>query len=81
MLRLRGPDITAETVFHSRDGDNAPETTGETGTWVNVEEHVRLGALLVSSAQPPHLQSFLDLTALANAAPARRGPVVYGSGT
>jgi len=64
MFRLRGPDITAETVFHSN----------ETGTWVNVEAHVRLSALLVSSAQPPHLQSFLDLTALANAAPARRGP-------
>jgi len=29
MLRLRGPDITAENVFYSRDEDDDSEATGK----------------------------------------------------
>jgi len=29
MPRLRGLDITTETVFYSRDEHNTPETTGK----------------------------------------------------
>jgi len=77
MPRLRGFDITAGIVFHSRDEDEAPEIRGIAAEyrWRRVRDLGQDGEAraLRFPRSVPCLQSFIDLAAPVNAVPARRG--------